>query len=206
LGALAFLRDRRSVTPLAAAKFLWDLAHVVLPATFVLFAQHRFGWGPTQVGLTLGLVGVSTIIVQGFLVGRIVRALGEGRALLAGLACGAIAFTIYGLAPSGGWVFLGVPFGAFLGLATASGQSLMTRSVAVNEQGRLQGALASLMGLGGLIGPSIFAGAFAWGIAQPEGATLPGAAFFLAAGLLLVSALVAARAMRGQSRLEPTAL
>ena len=70
----------------------------------------------------------------------------------------------------------------------------MTRRVQPSEQGQLQGANGSIMGIANFLGPSIFSWTFAYGINAGRGFDLPGAPFLLAALLLLASALVARRA------------
>ena len=68
----------------------------------MLYATYRYGWSATTVGLTLAMVGICAMAVQGVGIGPIVRRLGERRALLLGLGCGAAGFLIFGAAPSGG--------------------------------------------------------------------------------------------------------
>ncbi len=51
---------------------------------------------------------------------------------------------------------------AFWGLAGPATQSLMTRRVSSSEQGQLQGAIASINGVTGLIGPTLFTQTFAY--------------------------------------------
>lgn len=192
-GALIFLRTKPGIGPLALVKFLSDLAHVVLPATFVLYAAHRYGWGPRDVGAMLAVTGVLSILVQAGLTGAIVKAIGARQALLLGLLSGAAAFTIYGIAPTGQWFLVGLPFGALYGLVNAAAQSLLTGAVGPQDQGKLQGALGGLQGFAGLVGPTLFTGTFAAAIAAgPAG--LPGASFLLGAAILLVGAALAGRA------------
>ena len=69
----------------------------------------------------------------------------------------------------------------------------MTRHVGPNEQGALQGAAGSIMGVATMIGPSLFAGTFAYFISEGTRWHAPGAAFVLAAALLALGAVVAAR-------------
>lgn len=197
IGAFSMLRANPAILRLAAVKFLNDLAHVVYPSTFALSAMNRFGWGAKEVGLTLAAIGVSSIVVQAGLVGRIVKAIGEARALFLGLACGVIGFGVYAFAP-GPWVFyLGVPIAAFWGLAGPSGQALMSKRVDAKEQGRLQGALSSLTGVAGLAGPMLFTSVFAYFISSAAPVHAPGAAFLTASILVALSlAVFAARAGR----------
>ncbi len=78
-------------------------------------------------------------------------------------------------------------------MANPAFQGLATRLKGASEQGRLQGALASLRGVSGMIGPLLFTQIFAASI----GARIfPGASYFLAAALLAVSLLVALAATR----------
>jgi DHA1 family tetracycline resistance protein-like MFS transporter len=73
---------------------------------------------------------------------------------------------------------------------------MMSHQVDPHEQGRLQGALTSLASLAGIFGPALFANLFALFISDHAPVHVPGAAFVLAAALLLVAALIAARVTR----------
>jgi len=190
VGAFRFLADTPSLQRLAAAKFFYDLAIVALPSTFVLYAAHHFGWGPSEMGLMLGAVGVGAIIVQGGLTGRIVRAIGARAALVLGLVAGGVSFVIYAFSPTPSFVYLGVPVGAFSALFTASLQALATTRVQPHEQGKLQGAFGGASSLASLIGPLLFTSVFAAAIAPHAGVAFPGAPFLVAALLCLVALVI----------------
>ncbi|GGC50695.1 TCR/Tet family MFS transporter [Chelatococcus reniformis] len=192
LGSLALLRSHPELLGLAAVTFLFQLAHHVLPSIFVLYTSYRYGWGTSELGLMLAATGVANIVVQALLVGPISRAVGDRGALLAGLACGALGFAIYGLAPTALVYWLGLPVFALVGLIQPAVMALMTRRVGAAEQGQLQGASASIIGLTGLIGPGLFTLAFAWSIRGDASQALPGLAVLLAAGLMAAAALLAA--------------
>src|SRR5271168_5359858 len=147
LGALKLLRSHPMLAGLALSYFLINLAHVVLPSVTVLYMHFRYRWDTRAVGILLAGVGVSSLLVQGFLVKPMVRWLKERRAMAVGLTFGAAGFAIYGLAPTGALFWTGVPVMALWGIATPSLQAIMTGLVGPTEQGRLQGALASLTGL-----------------------------------------------------------
>ena len=193
IGSLTLLRSHPQVFGLAAANFLGYIAHEVLPSTFVLYAGYRYAWDQRTVGLYLAGVGLGGMIVSGGLVQPIVNRFGERRTLLTGLACGAAAFTLYGLATSSGWMWLGLPLQALWGLANPSAQGLMTRRVAPTQQGQLQGASSSLRGIAGLIGPGLFTLTFARAIGPDRAAHIPGAPMLLAAALVAAAACVAWR-------------
>jgi DHA1 family tetracycline resistance protein-like MFS transporter len=200
LGALHLLRSDRVLAGLSVANFFGQLAHVVLPSTFVLYATYRYGWDVTTVGLTLAMVGICAVVVQGLAVGPIVQRLGERRALLLGLGCGAAGFLIFGAAPTGPLFWLGIPVMAFWGLAGAAVQALMTRLVAPDQQGQLQGANNSVQSVSQLVGPFLFTLTFAYFIGAQAPVNLPGAPFLLAAALLLLALVVAARTLPADAR------
>jgi DHA1 family tetracycline resistance protein-like MFS transporter len=193
LGALKLLRSHPMLSGLALSYFFVNFAHVVLPSITVLYMHYRYGWNTRAVGMLLGGVGISSLIVQGLLVKPAVKWLTERRAMVVGLAFGALGFAIYGLAATGSIFWIGVPVMALWGIATPSLQTLMTRLVDATEQGRLQGALASLVGLASLIGPIVFTQTFATFISTRADWGLPGAPFLLAAALIIGAMLLAWR-------------
>jgi DHA1 family tetracycline resistance protein-like MFS transporter len=200
LGSLHLLRSDRVLAGLSLANFFGQVAHVVLPSTFVLYATYRYGWDAATVGLTLALVGICAMVVQGAGIGPIVGRLGERRALLLGLGCGAIGFLIFGVAPTGRLFWLGIPLMAFWGVAGAATQSLMTRLVAPDQQGQLQGATNSVQSVSQLVGPFLFTLTFAYFIGAQAPAKLPGAPFLLASALLLLALVIAARTLATTAR------
>ena len=194
VGSLKLLASHRQLLGLAAVDFLGNFAHQVLPAVFVLYAGHRYGWGETIVGLTLAFVGICTAIVQGLMIGPIVSRLGARRAVVGGLLAGAVGMSIYGLADTGPWFWVGVPVMAFWGIAGPALQDMMTRRVSGSEQGQLQGATSASRSIAGLVAPGVFAVLFASTIDS-----VPGAAF-LVAGALLAAAAVVTWIVTGRTR------
>jgi DHA1 family tetracycline resistance protein-like MFS transporter len=191
LGALRLLRSNSVLAGLSLANFFGQVAHVSLPATFVLYAAYRYGWDTRTVGLTLALVGIGAVVVQGVGVGPIVKRLGERRALLLGMACGALGFFIYGAAPTGMLFWLGIPVMSLWGISGAAVQSLTTQLVAPDHQGQLQGATNSVNSVAQMVGPFLFTLIFAYFISDSAPVKLPGAPFLLASALLLLSVVIA---------------
>jgi DHA1 family tetracycline resistance protein-like MFS transporter len=193
VASLAFLSHHPEVFALAGVLFLMQLAHMVYPSTFVLYADYRFHWGSQMVGVTLAIVGILSAIIQGGLIGRAIKAWGERRTLLTGLAFGTVGFVLYGLAPGGYWFWAAMPITSLWGLAMPAAQGLMTRQVSPTEQGRLQGAVGSLASLAGIVGPILFTRAFADVTGQGLHTGWAGVTFFLAAAMLLGAWLLAWR-------------
>jgi DHA1 family tetracycline resistance protein-like MFS transporter len=200
LGALHLLRSDRVLAGLSVVNFVAQVAHVVLPSTFVLYATYRYGWNATTVGLTLAMVGICAMAVQGAAIGPTVSRFGERRALLLGLGCGAVGFLIFGAAPTGLLFWLGIPVMALWGVAGAATQALMTQLVAPEQQGQLQGATTSVQSVSQLVGPFLFTLTFAYFIGAQAPLKLPGAPFLLASALLVLALVIAARTLAGAKR------
>ncbi len=192
-GALALLASQPQLSALATVSFLSNLAHASLPSISVLYMRYRYGWDEGTVGLTLAGVGLCAMIVQGGLIGRTVQRFGERTTLIMGLGFGVAGFALCGLASTGLMFWSAIPLLALWGFASPSALGLMSRRVSASEQGQLQGANSSLMGVANMLGPVLFTQAFALFIGAGAW-QLPGAAFGLAAALLLIAAAVALRA------------
>jgi DHA1 family tetracycline resistance protein-like MFS transporter len=112
------------------------------------------------------------------------------------LIAGAIGFSFYGLARTGWWFAAGIPIMSMWGLYGPSAQGLMTRRVGPTEQGRLQGALSSVSGMTGILGPGLFSMTFATAIGPLRTLNFPGAPFVLASALLTAGAVIGYRLTR----------
>jgi MFS transporter, DHA1 family, tetracycline resistance protein len=198
-GALALLRSQAVLFRLASVNFLGNLAHAVLPSISVLYMMYRYDWNESVVGLTLAGVGVGSIVVQGLVVGPVTRRIGERATLMCGLLFGVAGFLICAFAPNGLIFWLAIPVMALWGLEGPACMALMSRLVGASEQGRLQGANASVTGISNLFGPSLYTLTFAFAIGGGRALHLPGAPFLIAALLLAAAAVTAwltTRAMR----------
>ncbi|ODU20469.1 MAG: tetracycline resistance MFS efflux pump [Sphingomonas sp. SCN 67-18] len=202
-GALMLLRSHRDLTRLSVVNFLLYFAHHLFAAVFVLYAGHRFGWSAFQVGTLLALVGALDMIVQGVLVGPVVKRLGDRRTMILGLAAGAVGIACMGLAPTG-WLFtLAMLPNALWGLAMPTIQSLMTRRVSESEQGQLQGANMSVGSIAGVISPLFFGAVYSMSVGQNPAFPYPGTAFLIAAAILAGAAIISLRAARDAGEMLP---
>ena len=193
IGSLSMIRGREGLLGFVTVNFLNFLAFQVLPSVYVLYSAYRYGWGYATVGLALALVGACNIIVQGLLVRRVVAQFGERIAMLIGIVSGTIAFFVWGLAPNSLVFLFAIIFYAPIGFVQPALQGLMTRRVGPSEQGQLQGINGSLMGLTGVIGPTLFTVIFAFFIGTRAPVNLPGAPFLLSALLMISSLILTAR-------------
>lgn len=199
LGTVKRLRKYPLVAGLSLVFVVASLAQRGLENVWVLSMEYRFGWDAKTNGLALGLVGLMAAMVQGLLVARIISALGERRTLMFGLIVSSIAFCGYGLASQGWMIPCIIVFGAFGGVVSPALQSLVADVVDSSEQGKIQGALTSLVSLTNIIAPLFFtAGLFSYFTSSRAIIHLPGAPFLVGSCLLFTAAVIAAMVFQRQ--------
>jgi DHA1 family tetracycline resistance protein-like MFS transporter len=193
VGALRFLASRPVLMSLSIAMLVAFLAFDAIPNTFVLYSTYRFAFDQRAIGVSLAIVGAASLVVNAFLVGRVVKRLGDYNALLAGLGFGIVSQLLFAFAPVS-WLFLGaLPVYSLGGLSTAPMQSIASREVQPNEQGQLQGAFMALRSMVTLVTPSLYTATFALFVGPLAGVGLPGAPYVLAALLMTASAAIVMR-------------
>ena len=188
LASLRRLGTYPLVAGLAAAFLFASMAQRGLENVWVLHTGFRYGWDELINGLTLGLVGVMAVLVQGLLIKPFVGRFGEQRTITLGLTVSALAFLAYGLASQGWMVPIIIVFGALAGIAIPTIQGLVAGTVLPTEQGKIQGAFTSLTSLTAIFSPLIFtSGLFSFFTSTAAPIILPGAPFFLGSLLFFVS-------------------
>jgi DHA1 family tetracycline resistance protein-like MFS transporter len=110
-----------------------------------------------MIGLSLGAFGLFHAGAQALLTGPAAARLGEKWALVLGMACELTALVILGFATQGWILFALAPLFALGGIGMPALQSLTTQQVDADNQGKLQGVLASLVSLSAVFGPLFFA-------------------------------------------------
>jgi DHA1 family tetracycline resistance protein-like MFS transporter len=178
------------------------LAQLILQTTWVLYTHFRFGWGPRDNGFALFLVGLVATVVQGALLGRLLRRFGDVRIALSGLAVGTVAYLLYGLAQHG-WIMYVVIIGNFLSFAAGPAlQGIVSNAVDPREQGVTMGALNSINSIMFVLAPAIGTPLLAQVSRLPPSDWRIGATFFVSAALQAAAFWIAQRhfAMRGRTR------
>ena len=196
IGTMTALMKYPVVTGMAVTIFLTGVAQRCLESTWVLFTEHRFGWDIKATGISLAVVGLTAAVVQGGLVRRIIPALGERKSLTTGILITSVAFVLYGLAPAGWTLYVFLVFGSLGAIATPAAQGLMSKAVPPNEQGMLQGGIASVTSLTNVLGPLLGTNLFGYFISERAPVKIPGAAFFAGTTLLLLALLAARQTFR----------
>jgi DHA1 family tetracycline resistance protein-like MFS transporter len=200
LGTLRRLRRFPAVIGFAAAAFLWQMAHQVLPSTWSFYTMLRFGWSELMVGASLAFAGVVMAIGQGLGTRLLIpRMGGERRAAFIGLLFGMGTYVGYAAAPRGWMVFPIILLWFPASLVYPSINALMSSLIPADSQGELMGGVASLASLSAIIGPPIMTHTFELFTGAGSPVPFPGASFALSAVLVMASLVLFLRA----SRLHP---
>ena len=182
VGSVAVLRSYPLVAGLAFSFIFMVLAQRGLETVWVLYTGHKFGWDAQANGLSLALVGIMATIVQGGMVQPVIKRFGERRAILGGLVIAVVTYLGYGLATAGWMLLAFIVFGSLGGVAGPAIQGLVAGTVAPHDQGKVQGAIQSLMSLTAIVAPLLFtAGLFSYFTSDAAPIELPGAPFLLGA-------------------------
>ncbi len=198
LKAIARARAFVNVPALLTVLFVFTVGFSLMETSLALFIEHTF-LPAAQVGTSEGTkaatklttwillaVGITSVIVQGGLIGRLRKVASEKLLIIVGCICIAVSFVaVPFVADVAGYdalfpVFVLLSFGS--GIFTPSQSSLLSRSVGGDEQGGVLGLGQSMSALGRILGPSVSGALFEM---------MHGAPLFVGAALVAVGAGVA---------------
>ncbi|MEM9717356.1 MAG: MFS transporter, partial [Pseudomonadota bacterium] len=189
LGAFRHINKLPGLGRLMLISFVYAIAFFVYPGVWAYFGAEQFGWGPGMIGLSLGVFGIGIAVVQGVLMRPILRVLGERNAVIAGLSIDVLAFVALGFIQNG-WIALALtPLTALGSIAGPALQGIMSRRADDNQQGELQGALASINAVATVLAPLVVTQTFWYFTKDSTAIYLPGAPFLLSA-LLTIGCIV----------------
>ena len=158
--------------------------------------MYRYDWDERMVGLSLGAIGLLVALVQGGLVRFVNPRIGNGKSILLGFAFQAVGLTLIGLAVQDWMIFLLLIPYSLGGLAGPAIQSEITNHVPANEQGQIQGTLASLNSATATIGPLVMTNIFYYFTHDSAPFLFPGAPFILAAFLMIMAWIIAFKGLK----------
>jgi len=183
------LRRLPAVTRLVAINLLFTIAFTAMETVFPLFSQRVFGWTAQQNGLIFTYVGVIIVVMQGGLVGQLVKRFGEKALLLGGLALLAVGLALLPFSTTLAALLLALGLlSVGNGAVSPASSALLSFASPVEAQGETLGLSQGVGSLGRIVGPLAAGSFFALGIRLP---------FLAGAALLLVAALAALPALPG---------
>lgn len=191
------LRDR-NIAQLLLLYFLVALVFTALEGVFAVWAEDQFGLGPRDVAWYLVFAGLVTVVVQGGLVGRLSKKVGEAKLTTAAVLI-LMASSLTLIVVTTPWQIY-LPMGLLavgMGLNNPACQSLLSRTAPKHLRGSVLGAAQSAQSLARIIGPA-WAG---WSF----GAFGPQSPFVIAAVILLAALVVSLTVVRRfpKRRAEP---
>jgi len=142
--------------------FLFIVAFSIMTTSFSLYTMFRFGYNAQHTGYLFAYVGLIAVIIQGGLIGRLVKRFGEIPLVIFGALCFAISlFAVPFVGPAAGGLGAlllgGGVFSMGNSLATPALTSLASKSVGPAQQGVVLGVTQSTASLARAVGPSLAA-------------------------------------------------
>lgn len=170
--------------------FLYSVAIYVYPAIWAYFTEERFNWSPQTIGLSLGVFGLTMAFVQGGLLRHVVHRFGERNTVIYGQLFDFLGFGVLAFITSGTLALIMTPISALGAMVTPALQAIMSKSVADDQQGELQGVMTAVHALSMIVSPLLMASVFAQFSRDGAPIYLPGAPFLLALVLMLIGLVI----------------
>ena len=190
VGSLLQLRKYPQILGLITALIFVYIAGHAVQSNWTFFTMYRFSWSEKMVGISLGVAGLMAALVQGYLIRFIQPKLGNEQSILYGLLLYALGMILFAFATESWMMFAFlIPYGLG-GIAGPALQSVISSQVPKNEQGELQGALASLVSLTAIVGPPLMTNTFYYFTHDEAPFKFAGATFFLGFVLMMISAVM----------------
>jgi DHA1 family tetracycline resistance protein-like MFS transporter len=197
VGTLLSVWKYKVVAGLFVVLALLQISAHAVQSNWAYYTIEKFSWTTGMIGVSLGVVGLVFVVVQGGLIRVILPKLGHQRTVYAGLIVYAIGFILYATANQSWMMYAVTVVYCMGGIAGPALQGIMSSAVPANAQGELQGAFASLMSMTSVVGPPLMNGIFAWFSSPAAPFYFPGAAMMLGAALTIVSCLLARATFNG---------
>lgn len=162
----------------------------VYPVVWSFYGKEQFGWDLRTIGLTLAGYGAFVIIVQGFIVGPIVKWLGERHIIQLGNAVTITGLIVLAIADQPWMVFALLPVLALGDISGPAIEGYMSNLVDETEQGDLRGIFASIEAMAAIASPPIMSGLFFAFTSSENLPYLPSAPFLMAAVFAAAAAFI----------------
>ena len=197
LGALRQIRKITGLVRFLVVFFLYEFAFYVYPAVWVYFSKTQFGWNSAMIGLSLASFGISIAVVQGLFIRHIIPKLGERKTIVFGLVFNISVFLVLGFITSAFWAFLLAPVSALGAIVIPAMRGIMANKAEDNQQGEVQGIVASTQSLAVIFAPLVLTYVF-YASTRPESSfNLPGAPFLFSAAIVSLSLAIFVTRQKG---------
>ncbi len=165
--------------------FVFEFANMVYPTLWAFWGREVFGWDGFTIGLTLSAYGILIAIVQAGLLPQLTMRFGDYKTLLLAIAAAVIGLVGFGFSTTAWAVALVLPIATLADMAPPLLTAFAANRVGENQQGLVQGVIASLSSVAAVAAPLALTGVFR-GFVDDDGIYFPGAPFIIAALLIFV--------------------
>lgn len=204
IGTLMNLRRYPIILGLTATFFLVFLAAQAVQSVWTFYTILKFNWSEQLIGYSLGVVGLVTAFVQGFLIRYSIPKLGAKNSVYIGLSLYVLGLVLFAFATDGWMMFaILIPY-CLGGIAGPALQGIIANQVPANAQGEMQGALTSLMSVTAIIGPPLMNNSFAWFTSSSAPFYFPGIPFIIGAVLMFIGILLSIRSLKAHHAASAT--
>ncbi len=196
INAFLNLKKYPSLIALVVSIFLLYVGSHAVHSNWSFFTMYRFNWDEKMVGLSLGAIGLLVAFVQGGLIRWVNPKIGNEKSIYIGLGLYTFGMFLFATATQSWMMFAFLVPYCLGGIAGPALQSIITSKVPVTEQGEIQGTLTSLMSASAIVGPPMMTNTFYFFTHKEAPFQFPGAPFLLGGILMLISCIIAYRALR----------
>lgn len=196
IGAIKHLKKYPQLIGIVVAIFLLYVGSHAVHSNWSFYTMYQFKWDERMVGISLGVVGLLVGIVQGGLIRWTSPRLGNEKSIYIGLALYTIGMLLFAFATESWMMFVFLIPYCLGGIAGPALQAVVSGNVPANEQGEIQGTLASLMSASAIIGPPMMTNTFYFFTHKEAPFQFAGAPFILGGFLMLLSTIIAFYALR----------
>jgi DHA1 family tetracycline resistance protein-like MFS transporter len=196
IGAIKHLKKYPQLIGIVVAIFLLYVGSHAVHSNWSFYTMYQFKWDERMVGISLGVVGLLVGIVQGGLIRWTSPRLGNEKSIYIGLALYTIGMLLFAFATESWMMFVFLIPYCLGGIAGPALQAVVSGNVPANEQGEIQGTLASLMSASAIIGPPMMTNTFYFFTHKEAPFEFAGAPFILGGFLMLLSTIIAFTSLR----------
>lgn len=196
IGAFMHLKRFPAVSGLIVALILIYIAGHSMESVWTYYTIEKFNWNEEWIGYSLGFLGLTLAIVQGWLCRYILPKIGDKKGVYLGLMLECLTFILFAFASEGWMIFaFTIPY-ALSGIASPALQAILSNQIPDTEQGELQGGLAALVSATAIVGPPVMTTLFAMFSGKVAGLYFPGMPFLFSGFLILIGIIIVRRNFR----------
>jgi DHA1 family tetracycline resistance protein-like MFS transporter len=162
VGSFKFLGKHPEISGLIVSLILIYIAGHAVQSNWSFFTMYKFNWNEAQIGISLGIIGLLVVIVNGFMIDPVIKKLGIVKAIIVSSIIMGIGNLLFAFASQSWMLYIFMLPYIFGSICEPAIQSLISNKIPDNEQGEIQGAFTGIYSLSSIIGPLLMTNLFAF--------------------------------------------